>query len=64
MIVAHVLGLPIEESMVQLAPAGAAIVAAATIAGRAALDRLRPLAGRQRNETRADGAATKEGGKE
>jgi hypothetical protein len=63
-IVAHVMGLPIEESVAQLVPAGAAIVAAATIAGRAALGRLRPLAGRQRNETRADGAATKKGGKE
>jgi hypothetical protein len=46
-IVAHVLGLPIEESVLQLAPAGAAIVTAAMIAGRAALDRLRHRAGRK-----------------
>jgi hypothetical protein len=50
--------------VVQLAPAGAAIVTAATIAGRAARGRLRRWAGRQSNQTRADGAATKQGGKE
>jgi hypothetical protein len=63
-IVAHVMGLPIEESVAQLVPAGAAIVAAATIAGRTARGRLRRWTGRQGNETRAGGAATKEGGKE
>jgi hypothetical protein len=41
MIVAHVMGIPIEESVVQLVPAGAAIVTAVAIAGRATLDRLR-----------------------
>jgi hypothetical protein len=41
-IVAHVLGLPVEESMLQLAPAGAAIATAVTIAVRRTLDRLRP----------------------
>jgi hypothetical protein len=46
-IVGHVLGLPVEESVVQLAPAGAAIVTALTIAARTALDRLR-LPGRPR----------------
>jgi hypothetical protein len=41
MIVAHVLGLPVEESVLQLAPAGAAILTAVTIAVRTTLDRLR-----------------------
>ena len=36
MIVAHVLGLPVEESVLQLAPAGAAIVTALAIAARIA----------------------------
>jgi hypothetical protein len=40
-IVAHVLGLPIEESLLQLAPAGAALVTLGTLAARAALARLR-----------------------
>ena len=34
MIVAHVGGFPVEETMLQLAPAGAAIIAAAAILGR------------------------------
>jgi hypothetical protein len=38
---AHIMGLPIEESVLQLAPAGAVIVTAAAIAGRTTLDRLR-----------------------
>ena len=38
---AHVMGLPIEESVVQLVPAGAAILTAVAIAGRTTLDRLR-----------------------
>ncbi len=41
MIVAHVMGLPIEESVLQLAPAGAAMATAVAIAGRASLGRLR-----------------------
>jgi hypothetical protein len=42
-IVAHVTGIPIEESFLQLAPAGAAMVTAVAvaIAGRASLGRLR-----------------------
>jgi hypothetical protein len=40
-IVAHVMGIPIEESFLQLAPAGAAMVTAVAIAGRASLGRLR-----------------------
>ena len=41
MILGHVLGLPLEESVIQVAPAGAAIVTAAAIGGRAALAGLR-----------------------
>jgi hypothetical protein len=41
MTVAHVLGLPIEETVVQLAPAVAAIMASVAIAARAGLERLR-----------------------
>jgi hypothetical protein len=40
-IVAHIMGIPVEESVLQLAPAGAAIVTAIAIAGRATLGRLR-----------------------
>jgi hypothetical protein len=39
-IIAHVLGLPVEESVVQLAPAGAATVAMVVLAGRARLERI------------------------
>ena len=45
MIVGHVMGLPIEESVLQLAPAAAAILAAATIASRSALGKLRRSVG-------------------
>jgi hypothetical protein len=41
MIVAHIAGLPIEESVLQFAPAGAAMMTAIAIAGRAGLGRLR-----------------------
>ena len=41
MIVAHVMGIPIEESILQLAPAGAAMLTAVAIAIRASLGRLR-----------------------
>jgi hypothetical protein len=37
---AHVMGLPVEESILQLAPAGAAVVTAVVFAGRASLGRL------------------------
>ena len=40
MIVAHIMGIPIEESVLQLAPAGAATVTAVAIAARATLARL------------------------
>jgi len=40
-ILGHIAGIPVEESALQLAPAGAAIVTAVAIAGRTGLDRLR-----------------------
>jgi hypothetical protein len=40
-IVAHVIGLPVEESLVLLAPAGSAAVTAVAIAARTTLARLR-----------------------
>jgi len=39
-IVAHITGIPLEESVLQLAPAGAAIMTAAAIAARTQLFRL------------------------
>jgi hypothetical protein len=39
-IVAHVTGVPVEESIVQLAPAGAATLSLVALAGRATLERL------------------------
>jgi hypothetical protein len=41
MIVAHVNGIPLEETVLQLAPAAAAMVTAAAIALRATLGRIR-----------------------
>jgi hypothetical protein len=41
MMVAHVMGIPVEESLLQLAPAGAVIMTTVAIAGRASLSRLR-----------------------
>jgi hypothetical protein len=41
MIVAHIMGLPIEESVIQLAPFGAAMTSVVVIAGRTRIDRLR-----------------------
>ena len=41
MIVGHIMGLPIEESISQLAPAGAVTLTAVAIAGRAAFGRLK-----------------------
>ena len=40
MIVAHVMGIPVEESVLQLAPAAAAIAAAGAIAARTAIGRI------------------------
>jgi hypothetical protein len=39
--IAHVIGIPIEETVLQLAPAGAAMMSAAAIAVRRGLGRLR-----------------------
>ena len=41
MIVGHVQGIPIEESLLQLASAGAAMLTMAAVVGRAAVDRLK-----------------------
>jgi hypothetical protein len=41
MIVAHIMGIPVEESVLQLAPAGAAMVTALAVAARASFGRLR-----------------------
>jgi Na+/H+ antiporter NhaD/arsenite permease-like protein len=41
MIVAHIMGIPIEETALQLAPAGVAMVTAVVIIVRASLGRLR-----------------------
>jgi hypothetical protein len=40
-IVAHIMGIPVEETLLQLAPATAAMVTAAAIAARATVERLR-----------------------
>ena len=39
--IAHIMGIPIEESVLQLLPAGAAMMTAVAIAGRTGLGRLR-----------------------
>ena len=41
MIVAHVMGLPIEESVLQLAPAGVAVMTAFAVVGGTQLARFR-----------------------
>jgi hypothetical protein len=41
MIIGHLAGIPVEESLVQLAPAGAVIATALAVAVRTTLDRLR-----------------------
>ena len=41
MIVGHVMGIPVEESVLQFAPAGVVTVTAFAIAGRRLLYRLR-----------------------
>ena len=43
MIVAHVMGLPIEESLFQLMPAAAVLAAATGVAIRSSFDRARRL---------------------
>jgi hypothetical protein len=39
--VAHIMGIPVEESVLQLVPAGAAMAGALAVAGRAGLGWLR-----------------------
>jgi hypothetical protein len=51
-IVAHIMGLPIEESVLQLVPAGAAVLTALAVAAQARLDRLRGRHGRRSTEDR------------
>jgi hypothetical protein len=46
-IVAHIMGIPVEESVLQLVPAGAVILTAVAVAGRATLGRLRRGARRE-----------------
>ncbi len=41
MMLAHIMGIPVEESVLQITSAGAAIVTAIALAGRTALGRLR-----------------------
>jgi hypothetical protein len=41
MIVGHIMGIPVEETVLQFTPAGAAMVTVVAIAGRAGLGRLR-----------------------
>ncbi len=41
MIVGHVMGIPVEEGVLQLVPVGATVITAVAIAGRATLGRLR-----------------------
>jgi hypothetical protein len=41
MTLAHIMGIPVEETVLQLIPAGAAIMTAVAIAGRTTLGRLR-----------------------
>jgi hypothetical protein len=41
MIVAHVMGLPVEESLLQLGSAGAAVITTVALAGRTSLSMLR-----------------------
>jgi uncharacterized membrane protein AbrB (regulator of aidB expression) len=39
-ILGHIMGIPVEESVLQLAPAGAATTTLIALAGRTGLDRL------------------------
>jgi hypothetical protein len=41
MIIGHLAGIPVEESLVQLAPAGAVIATALAVAVRTSIGRLR-----------------------
>jgi hypothetical protein len=50
MIVAHIMGIPVEESVLQLAPAGGVMVMAVAIAGRTVGRLRRRLSHRSRGE--------------
>ena len=39
--IAHIMGLPVEESVLQLVPTGAAMMTLIAVAGRNALDHIR-----------------------
>jgi hypothetical protein len=63
-IVGHIMGLPVEESVLQLAPAGVGIVTAVTVAGRMGVRSLRRRLGhglreadRQQTPVRGSGSA-------
>jgi hypothetical protein len=59
MIVGHIMGIPVEETALQFAPTGAAIVTAVAIAGRTGLGRLRVRLRHARStRTRLVGART------
>jgi hypothetical protein len=49
MILAHVMGIPVEESVLQLAPAGAAIVTVVVAVMRPRISRLHAAARRHRS---------------
>jgi hypothetical protein len=40
-VIAHIMGLPVEESVLQLVPAGAAMMTLLAVASRNALDHIR-----------------------
>ena len=40
-VIAHIMGLPVEESVLQLVPAGAAMMTLVAVASRYALDHIR-----------------------
>jgi hypothetical protein len=43
MMLAHVMGIPVEETVLQLIPAGSALVTVVWITGRTSLHRLRHM---------------------
>jgi hypothetical protein len=49
-IVAHIMGIPIEESILSLAPAGAAIATAFAIAARTSIGRVRRVSRERRRD--------------
>jgi hypothetical protein len=53
MMLAHIMGIPVEEGVLQLAPVGAAMVTAVWITGRTSLRRLR----RRRPQTTHEGGS-------